>query len=368
MNINTKRKLAFLFLGFAMTPNAHAQSDFASTVVSYTPAPGQLVNNASFNDPGRALGPPVAGGTIAPDNTSLVTLGGFGGAITLAFDHTVLDDPHNTLGLDFIVFGNAFWSGGNPNSSFAEPGTIEISLDTNNDGVANDPWFLIPGSNLPTTAQTVQSQEWDNDPQTPLPPATIAWYPTGAPSPMTTFGFLLPAPLDPGAWGYADLSPTLILGDLTGANGSPGDNSLNNPEDNPAIDPAEFYTVPDDPFTVGVDPNSGGGDALDIAWAIDANTGASANLAGFDFVRITTAVNATLGPLGEVSTEIDAIADVRPTIILGDLTGDGFVDGADLAALLINWGTDNPAADLNADGVVNGADLATLLTNWSPAP
>jgi len=46
-----------------------------------------------------------------------------------------------------------------------------------------------------------------------------------------------------------------------------------------------------------------------------------------------------------------------------DLNGDGVVDGADLAALLIQWGTNGPA-DLNNDGVVNGADLATLLTNW----
>jgi len=46
-----------------------------------------------------------------------------------------------------------------------------------------------------------------------------------------------------------------------------------------------------------------------------------------------------------------------------DLNGDGVVNGADLAALLIQWGTNGPA-DLNNDGVVNGADLATLLTNW----
>jgi len=47
-----------------------------------------------------------------------------------------------------------------------------------------------------------------------------------------------------------------------------------------------------------------------------------------------------------------------------DLNGDGVVDGADLAALLTQWGTSGPA-DLNNDGVVNGADLATLLTNWT---
>ena len=55
--------------------------------------------------------------------------------------------------------------------------------------------------------------------------------------------------------------------------------------------------------------------------------------------------------------------------ILGDLNGDGIVNGADLAILLGCWGTvTNPActpADLNADGAVNGADLAIQLGNWT---
>lgn len=48
-----------------------------------------------------------------------------------------------------------------------------------------------------------------------------------------------------------------------------------------------------------------------------------------------------------------------------DLNGDGLVNGADLAALLSQWGGDGPA-DLTGDGVVNGADLANLLSNWGP--
>ena len=49
---------------------------------------------------------------------------------------------------------------------------------------------------------------------------------------------------------------------------------------------------------------------------------------------------------------------------IGDINGDGVVNGADLAALLTQWGTNGPA-DLNGDGIVNGTDLATLLTNWT---
>lgn len=49
--------------------------------------------------------------------------------------------------------------------------------------------------------------------------------------------------------------------------------------------------------------------------------------------------------------------------ILGDLNGDGQVDGADLGILLGNWGT-NGVGDLNGDGTVDGADLGALLANW----
>ncbi len=47
-----------------------------------------------------------------------------------------------------------------------------------------------------------------------------------------------------------------------------------------------------------------------------------------------------------------------------DLNGDGQVDGADLAILLANWGTDNPLGDLNGSGEIDGADLTLLLANW----
>lgn len=49
-----------------------------------------------------------------------------------------------------------------------------------------------------------------------------------------------------------------------------------------------------------------------------------------------------------------------------DLSGDGVVNGADLATLLTNWGPDAGfgPVDLNVDGVIDGGDLAILLINW----
>ena len=51
--------------------------------------------------------------------------------------------------------------------------------------------------------------------------------------------------------------------------------------------------------------------------------------------------------------------------IIGDLNGDGLVNGADLGILLGLFGTTNPAGDLNDDGEVNGGDLGVLLVYWT---
>jgi uncharacterized membrane protein len=55
---------------------------------------------------------------------------------------------------------------------------------------------------------------------------------------------------------------------------------------------------------------------------------------------------------------------------LADLFVDHQVNGADLGALLSQWGPANvnTASDLNRDGLVNGADLGYLLSNWGPCP
>lgn len=314
-------------------------SPFATRVVSFDPAPGQFVNNGAFNVSGRALGPPSGGGVFAADNGSIVSLGGFGGSITLAFDHRVEDHPLNPLGLDATVFGNAFWLGTNAQTHYAECGVIEISVDANGNGEADDPWYLIPGSHLGPDIFPTHVQTWDNDIlDATWPPSFAAWLPNGAVGVFGTETFLLPPkvfarfvlrnPLYPlereGVFGYADYSPTLVLGDLD------GDGIV----DDATMSAETFYTVPDDPLTVGVDFGSGGGDAFDIAWALDPTTGAPANLSGFDFIRISNPVHFVQLPLGELSPEIDAVADVSPDLT-GDADRDEDIDLVDAAAVQV---------------------------------
>jgi len=339
---------------------AQADSPFATTVLVYDPAPGQFVNVEAFNDPTRALGAPVGGGTITQGNTSVVSLGGFGGTITLGFDHTVRDDPRNPMGLDAIVFGNAHWVGGDPNRRWAEAAAIEISRDLNGNGLPDDPWYLIPGSHLMGTPPPTHTQTWDdNVGDAAWPPSNPVWIPPGHSGTWTSSGYRLPAsvfdvtvlenPNGPGAtvegvYGYGDCSPTLILGDTDG----------DNVADDTSLAPADFYTVPDDPLTVGVTPGSGGGDAFDIGWAVDPATGEPAGLDGFDYIRLTTGANYVAGIFGELSAEIDAVADVR-ALPWGDADGDGDVDLADLAALLDCLAGPDVAAPLEPCGAFRDA-------------
>jgi hypothetical protein len=248
---------------------------FADYVIQYTPGPGQWVNNPQFNNPAKALGRPYGISVSVPDNSSVVTLGD-GGSITLGFNKPVWDDPRNPHGLDFIVFGNACWISGDPSYRWQEPAFVEISMDANENGLPDDEWFLILPNKLPSQLVGAPAQNAD----------------TGSSRTILRH--------------YAEYTPTLPLP--------------------PEKTPEEFYTVPDrpsyegDPLSLLIDEGSGGGDAFDIAAAVkQVSPGVPvvpyvyANIPYFNFIRITDAIVGDYqGILGEISAEIDAVADVSP--------------------------------------------------------
>ncbi len=61
-----------------------------------------------------------------------------------------------------------------------------------------------------------------------------------------------------------------------------------------------------------------------------------------------------------IETELEFVPMPKP----GDVTGDGVVDGADLARILGSFGTSATGGDLNGDGIVDGADIAIVLAHW----
>jgi hypothetical protein len=354
-----------LLISLALAAPAIAQSPFASRVLDYSPAPGQFVQNPQFNDPARALGPPgTAGGLSEADNSKCVTLGGFGGSITLGFDRPIWANPHNPRRMDFIVYGNGFYIGGDPMRRHAECGVIEVSRDDNHNGLPDDAWYVIPGSHLPSLAPIARTTAtWDASTLNP------AWIPPGRSGTWTSSGYQLPAFFGPSpilvnslgtgaeeVWGYADLAPTLLLGDMTATN----------VVDDAAADPAMFYTLPDDPLATGISPGSGGGSAIAIRWAIDPATGVPANLDRIDFVRITTAINAVSPILGEISTEVSSVADVRP-VYTPDWNLDGATTVQDIFDFLNDWfagAGEHGGADYNNSGATTVQDIFDFLNAW----
>jgi hypothetical protein len=72
------------------------------------------------------------------------------------------------------------------------------------------------------------------------------------------------------------------------------------------------------------------------------------------------------GSMGTATLSILCDGNKEPCV--GDINGDGSINGADLGLLLTSFGTDNPDADLDNNGTVNGADLGLMLSGWGDCP
>ncbi|HEY3413104.1 MAG TPA: dockerin type I repeat-containing protein [Armatimonadota bacterium] len=254
---------------FAGGPSSSA--DFATKVLAYSGVNGV---SGYTSHPEYAIGPPsTSASPIVPDNSSVFSFG-WGGFITLGFDKPITNDPRHPGGYDFIVFGNAFYAGGDPAAPYREPGYVEVGVDPTglhqyNVGVK---WYWLKGS----------------------------------PAPASVSGF----PIAPPGWtdtviGYADCTPTDGSGDPL---------------------------VPSDPYAASITPGSAGGDAFNLDWAVDANN-LLAHLDYADFVRVTCAVNALTNLGNPYSTEVDAVSLVRPRVP-GDVDYDNTVTISDACLAL----------------------------------
>lgn len=118
-------------------------SRYATVVFEYTPAPGQYINDiltGGMTDPLTTPEEAAAWAKERLEKRLFVSLGAFGGYITVGFDHEVLNSRDD---YDFAVFGNAFLSATGGNS---EPGTVWVMEDTNGNALPDDIWYEIRGS------------------------------------------------------------------------------------------------------------------------------------------------------------------------------------------------------------------------------
>ncbi|HEY5748760.1 MAG TPA: T9SS type A sorting domain-containing protein [Chryseolinea sp.] len=278
-----------------------------SKIIEYHPAPGQFTNTNAWGTPAKANS--LIGGL-----NSGVSLGGYGGFVIVGFDHRIENHPDNPYGIDFTVFGNPLATGSLV--TWSEAGIVMVMKDSNGNGLADDTWYELAGSDHYFKSSTRDYSITYVNPKQPVA-ANVPWNDNQGKSgavlansfhqqPYYPSASIFPG-IDQGQYsftgtrihGYVDRSdPSYIQSYHRGFGYA--DNSLL---------ASGAHTIPDNPYTTAIEGS--GGDAFDIDWAIDED-GNHVSLDGIDFIKVYTAINADAGWLGEVSTEVRGMADVAP--------------------------------------------------------
>lgn len=294
-------------------------SAYITSVLEYRPAPGQFVNKLpEYNegDTQEDMNRKVLE-SIGNDKRGLVSLGGYGGYVTVGFDHTI----ENRAGLrDFRILGNAFVNPGNGGS--CEPGIIMVAYDKNGNGVPDaDEWFEIAGSchNGVTEKWFKDAEDAGNDINFYRDYEITYFKPAGLPSTEEEMNTYIKWEDNKDKSGYRTMNNThrqsyyplwIEENEMTFSGTRLPQNGINRSNED-----APYYILYK--FSYGYsdnDTNSSVGSTFDIDWAVDSN-GNKANLPGVDFIRVYTGVNQENGWLGECSTEIMGIEDLH---ILGE--------------------------------------------------
>ena len=273
-----------------------ASSKDWNKVYEFLAAPGQFVNERYDV---TTMDAACAYAESQMKLNTYVSLGAFGGYLVVGFDHSIENDGGYNIG----VSGNSF-------DGSSEPGIVWVMQDENGDGLPNDTWYELKGSEYgkPETTQDyavtyyrpraagMEVQWTDNKGAS----GSVDYL-----SQFHTQDYYYPA------WVEAD-SYTL-RGTCLKANNY--DQSGNGSYwVNPAYDwgYADNFS-PIDRLTD--DPNSGAGVNANHFRISDAVTfdGKPAGLKYIDFVKVQTGIQAKSGWLGEISTEVFGVFDYNMT-------------------------------------------------------
>ncbi|HKK63003.1 MAG TPA: T9SS type A sorting domain-containing protein [Bacteroidales bacterium] len=276
-------------------------SPFIHKVHEYVPAPGQHINHTA--------GSPAAARTIVGGVDGNVSLGAFGGYIVFSFDGPVQNDPGNPFGVDFTIFGN-------PLPAWAEHGIVSVMPDDNKNGLPDDTWYELAGSDYFFSYTRKQYEVTYNNPGG-SEAKDVSWTDNQGHSGSVLAGGYYSHSLYPTQDSFPNidqqsytLSGTCLPDQVNRSN--PAQYSypvkpFGYADNNPLGDAP--YTLPDNPYSDTIE--NSGGDAFDISWAVDAD-GNYVDLPSIDFVKVHTGVLANADWLGEVSTEIRGAVDVVP--------------------------------------------------------
>ena len=284
-------------------------SPYISKVYEYCPAPGQFITEMPRYEEGDTYETILqkAEESISGTNDIMISLGGYGGYVTFGFDHTVINIPGEK---DFRIWGNAFYELLNPDQrgGSAEPGIVMVSYDTNCNGLPDDEWYELAGSEY-YKAETRHNY-------------TITYR---RPDPDR-----IPEEDDSG---FLDDINYIPWSDSDGASGHMAKNTFHNQSYYPLWIKADNISFTGTRLAPnGIDLSGTGRyyvlyaydwgyvdnhpneydelNSFDISWAVDSE-GNKVHLPGVDFVRVYTGLNQYCGWLGETSTELSRAQDLH---------------------------------------------------------
>lgn len=279
-------------------------SPFIAFILDYQPAPGQFINEApeiASGASGTEVLQAVADQLVGDRTPGIVSLGAFGGNLTFAFDHPVANVPGET---DFAIYGNAI-------SNNSEPGVVLVSQDLNGNGLPDDPWYELAGSE-------------ESNPQTRFEYSVTYRRPSSEDNqrPMDSWRFVTDAEYIPWSdslggsgfimkisehlqsywpqWLPEDTDELTFTGTLLPPCGFPQNDKGTN----------WGCTAPAWGYADAV-PNHQADRWFDISNAVDSERN-PVRLAYADFFRVRTSTNEFRGWLGEASTEICGAEDLHP--------------------------------------------------------
>lgn len=306
-----------------LTPPAEGATAYITKVLDYMPAVGQFTNKLPVyaeGDTQEAMNEKVLK-SLGNNKRGMISLGGFGGYVTVGFDHTIA----NVAGKrDFRVLGNAFYTpyseDGWYDGGSCEPGVIMVAYDANKNGVPDDnEWYEIAGS----SHENPRGEPWykwakekGNIAETIFNYQITYHRPEKEPASQEEFSTYIRWEDNQGKSGYKVKNEyhrqcyyPLWAGDKITFRGTC---LPQNGIDEKAPEDENSYFVLYK-FLYGYADNATNTEdesAIDIDWAVNAK-GQKVNLPGVDFVKIYTGVNQENGWLGECSTEISGVEDLH---------------------------------------------------------
>ncbi len=285
-------------------------SAYIAKVYDFLPAVGQFTNTLPQWNSGDSREAMInkANNAITGSNPSMICLGGYGGYVVFGFDHTIINLEGER---DFKVLGNAFWADASANpgerGGSCEPGIILVSYDKNKNGIPDDEWYEIAGSEYyKNTTIKNYSLTYHKPASDKIPvPGTafwqadvqyIQWNDNQGNSGYKTQNIYHLQSYYP-EW-YSSSSLTFTGTKLT-----------DNFYDQSGI--GSYWVGRSYEYGYADNaPNNDEAYSIDIDWAVDQN-GNKVKLPGIDFVKVYTGVNQEAGWLGEVSTEVAGAYDLH---------------------------------------------------------